>query len=250
MTKTATEPSLFDVMSSCRSMRRLGPEPVPEEMLVKLVEAGTKGPTAANAQNWRFVVVRDREVLGRIAKPWRRGIALMDELARRAPPRPAEDIESRRRTMKAVNYLAEHLEEVPALICVCIERDALGEAEARRPATLRASIRHLGLWGTLRLGRRARRNAEQELWGTAYPAAQNILLAARALGLGAAMTVPKVLAPPRTYEKILGLPKHVLLAAIIPVGYPLGRFGPVARQPVESFLSWDRYSPRPQSSVG
>jgi nitroreductase len=95
--------------------------------------------------------------------------------------------------------------------------------------------------GTLKLGLRAKRRSEQELWATAYAAAENVLLAARALGLGAVLTLPMVLAPPGTYEKILGLPPHVLLAAVIPVGYPLGSFGPVSRPPVESLISWDRY---------
>jgi nitroreductase len=236
-----TQTDLFEVMSNCRSMRRLSPRPVPEAVLVKLVEAGTRAPSAANAQNWRFVVVRDREVMTRIAQPWRRGIALLTEVAERAPARPGEDLMARSRTLDAVAYLAEHFEETPALICVCVQRDAAGEAASRSPVAVRAAVRHLGLWATLRLGRRARRNQEQELWASAYPAAQNILLAARAFGLGAVMTVPKVLAPPGTYEKILGLPRGVLLAAIIPVGYPLGRFGPVGRLPVDAFLSWDHY---------
>lgn len=55
------------------------------------------------------------------------------------------------------------------------------------------------------------------------------------------MTVPMVLAPPRAHEKILGLPRNVRLAAIIPVGCPLGRFGLVSRPPAESMISWDRY---------
>lgn len=251
MGRTNTHTDLFDIMYSCRSMRRLSPRPIPEEMLVKLVEAGTRAPSAANAQNWRFVVVRDREVLARMAEPWRRGIGLLMQVAEQAPARPGEDLLARSRTLKAVSYLAEHFEETPALICVCVGRDAVGEAASRSPQVLWAAIRHLGLQATLRLGRRARENREQELWASAYPAVQNILLAARAMGLGAVMTVPKVLAPPRTYEKILGLPRDVLLAAVIPVGYPLGRFGPVRRLPTEAFLSWDHYrnsTPLPPTS--
>lgn len=240
MAKTETELGLFDVLYSCRAMRRLSPQPVPVELLLRLVEAGTQAPSAANAQNWRFVVVRDREVLTEMAHPWRRGIGLMHELAERAPARPGEDLDARRRTMFAVEWLARHFESTPAVICVCVQRDAVAQRAARRPATLRAAIRHLGLWGTIRLARRARRNAEQELWANAYTAAQNVLLAARASGLGAVLTMPQVLAPPGTYERILGLPDDVLLAAVIPVGYPIGKFGPVARPPVENFVSWDQ----------
>ncbi|MDH5373638.1 MAG: nitroreductase family protein, partial [Acidimicrobiia bacterium] len=78
-------------------------------------------------------------------------------------------------------------------------------------------LRHLGFLGTLKVGLGAKRRREQELWATAYAAAENVLLAARALRLGAVMTVPMVLAPPGTYEKIFSLPTDVLLATIIPV---------------------------------
>jgi len=242
---TITQPGLFEMMYSCRSMRRLSPRPVPEALLLKLVEAGMHAPSAANAQNWRFVVVRNREVMASIAQPWRRGIAIMQEFADRAPARAGEDLDARRRTMRAVVHLADHFEETPAVICVCVRRDVIGESEARRFAALRSVVRHLGLWRALRLAQRARRNAEQELWANAYTAAQNILLAARASGLGAVLTMPQVLAPPGTYERILGLPDDVRLAALIPVGYPLGRFGSVSRAAPAQFVAWDRYEPAP-----
>lgn len=234
-------PPFFDVIYGTRSMRRLRPDPVPEELLVKLVDAGIRGPSAGNAQNWRFIIVRDRGMMKELAVPWQRGIGLFVDTASGAPARPGEDLGQRRRTLRSVMHLAEHFEETPALLCVCVERDAFAERLARRPSAILAAVRHLGLPGTLRLGLRARRNSEQELWASAYAAAENVLLAARALGLGAVMTLPMVLAPPGTYERILGLPRSVRLAAVIPIGYPAGRFGPVSRPAVESVISWDRY---------
>lgn len=239
MCETKTE--LFKVMYSCRAMRRLRPDPVPEELLLGLVEAATQAPSTGNGQNWRFVIVRDRDVIARMAEPWRRGNAFLTEAAMAMPARAGEDIEQRKRTLRAATYLAQHLTEVPALICVCVQHDRFAEKAARSGATLRAGLRHLGLWPMLRLALRARANTEQELWATAYPAVQNLLLAARAMELGAVLTMPLVLAPKGTYEKILRLPKGTLLAAVIPVGYPQGRFGPVTRPPVETFVSWDRY---------
>ena len=233
--------AFFDVVYNARSMRRLHPAPVAEELLVKLVDAAIRGPSAANAQNWRFVIVQDRTVMRRMAEPWRRGIGFFINNAERAPARPGEDLDQRRRTLRAVTHLADHFEETPAIVCVCVERDQIAERLARRPSAVLSAIRHFGWVGTLKVGFQARRRREQELWATAYTAAENLLLAARALGLGAVMTVPMVLAPPGTYEKILGLPRHVLLAAVIPIGYPLGRFGPVSRPPVESVISRDRY---------
>jgi nitroreductase len=228
-------------MYSCRAMRRLRADPVPEEVLLGLVEAATQGPSTGNGQNWRFVIVRDRDVIGRMAEPWRRGNAFLSAAAEAMPARPGEDLGQRKRTLRAATYLAQHLTEVPALICVCVQHDRIAERAARSGTALRAGLRHLGLWRLLRLARRVRANTEQELWATAYPAVQNLLLAARAMELGAALTMPLVLAPRGTYEKILGLPRGTLLAAVIPVGYPQGRFGPVTRPPVETFVSWDRY---------
>jgi nitroreductase len=75
---------------------------------------------------------------------------------------------------------------------------------------------------------------------TAYPAVQNLLLAARALGLGAVLTTQHFLAPGE-FERVLGLPATVTLAAIVPVGWPSGKFGPVARPAPETVVSWDRY---------
>ena len=236
-----TKTELFKVMYNCRAMRRLRPDPVPEETLLKLVEAATRAPSTGNGQNWRFVIVRDREVIARMAEPWKRGNAFLTETAEAMPAQPGEDLDQRKRTLQAATYLAQHLTEVPALICVCVQHDRVVEKAARSGATLRAGLRHLGAWRMLRLALRARANTEQELWATAYPAVQNLLLAARAMELGAALIMPLVLAPKGTYEKILGLPRGTLLAAVIPIGYPQGRFGPVTRRPVETFVSWDRY---------
>jgi nitroreductase len=239
---------LFETIYNCRAMRRIKPDAVPDGLLVRLVDAAIRAPSTGNGHHWRFVIVRDRSIVGRMAEPWRRGNAFFTEIALAAPPRPGEDIAQRHRILRAATYLAKHLTDVPALICVCVERDRVAEAAARRGTTLRTVVRHLGLANALRLSLAARSNIERELWATAYPAVQNLLLAARALGLAAALTMPMVLAPPGTYEQILGLPKGVMLAAVIPVGYPEGRFGPVTRPPAESFISWDRYRDRAEQS--
>jgi nitroreductase len=85
-----TSPGFFDVVYNTGSMRRLRPDPVPEEILVKLIGAGIRGPNAANAQNWRFIVVQDRQVMRRLAEPWRRGIGFFVGNAAGAPPRPGK----------------------------------------------------------------------------------------------------------------------------------------------------------------
>ena len=75
---------------------------------------------------------------------------------------------------------------------------------------------------------------------TAYPAVQNLLLAARALGLGAVLTTPQFFVPGQ-FEALLDLPSDFTLAAVIPVGYPMGKFGKVKRPGAEEVVSWERY---------
>ena len=104
-----------------------------------------------------------------LAEPWQRGIRLFMESASHAPARPGEDLEQRRRTLRAVRHLSEHFEETPAVVCVCIERDTFAEQLARRPSAILAAVRHLGFVGTLRLGLRARCNNEQEFWPPPMP---------------------------------------------------------------------------------
>jgi nitroreductase len=122
-----------------------------------------------------------------------------------------------------------------------VEDYLIVEKSARKPAAATAAVRHLELWGSLKLGPQVRHDMERELWSAAHPAAHNILVAVRAMGMGAVITMPMVPAPPGTCEGILAVPKAVELAAMIPVGYPEGRFGRVTRPPTESFISWDRY---------
>ncbi len=68
MTELSTTTDVFDVIHTCRAMRRLRPEPVPEELLVRLVDAAIHAPSSSNAQNWRFVIVREHEQKRRIAE--------------------------------------------------------------------------------------------------------------------------------------------------------------------------------------
>jgi nitroreductase len=76
---------------------------------------------------------------------------------------------------------------------------------------------------------------ERFTWSALYPAAQNILLAARALGLGSVFTTLHMAAEP-TVREVLAIPESIRIAAMIPIGWPAGRFGPVHRRPVEDFV--------------
>jgi len=240
-----TDPAdpLFDVMYQCRAMRRLRPDPVPEELLVRLVDAALQGPSGSNAQNWAFVIVRDPEQKQRVARAYQRAWAFYRSTIAAAPLRPHEDADRRERMERAGDHLAERLAEVPAIVFVAVVADKVFERALLSPSGLRQLVRHIGARSALRFLVGGQRSSALAAGSTAYPAVQNLLLAARALGLGAVMTTQHFFLP-GVFEDIVELPKGAVLAAVVPVGYPVGRFGPVTRPDPRTTLSWDRWSPQ------
>ena len=240
MAKPESREPLFDVMYSCRAMRRLKPDPIPEAVLLQLVDAALQGPSGSNAQNWAFVIVRDRAQKERVAAAWKPTWDFYLETFAKAPARPGEDVAARERMVAVGTQMVERIAEIPAIIAVGVKRDEALAKVLASPATLAAAVRHFGVGGAFRLLTHGTRTSAIADGSTAYPAVQNLLLAARALGLGAVLTTPNFFVPGR-FEAVLGIPKTVTLAALIPVGYPMGKFGPVKRPPAEAVVSWDRY---------
>jgi nitroreductase len=235
------EERLFDVMYTCRAMRRLKPDPVPEDVLRQLVAAALQGPSGSNAQNWHFVIVRERAQKERLAALWRKTWDFYLETFARAAARPGEDLASGERMIAAGTYMVEHMAETPAIIFVATKRDEQLVKVLSSPATLAALVRHFGIASAARMLLGSPRINGLADGSTAYPAVQNLLLAARALGLGAVLTTPQFFMPGK-FERVLGLPASVSLAAAIPVGYPVGKFGPVTRPDPERVISWDRWT--------
>lgn len=240
MTKPDSRELLFDVMYSCRAMRRFKPDPIPESVLLALVEAALQGPSGSNAQNWTFIIVRDRAQKERFAATWKPTWDFYLQTFAKAEARPGEDVAARERMIAVGTHMVTHMAEVPAIVCIGVKRDEALAKVLASPATLAAAARHLGIGGTIKLLTNGTRTSAIADGSTAYPAVQNLLLAARALGLGAVLTTPQFFVP-GAFENILGIPKTVTLAAIVPVGYPVGNFGPVKRPPATAVVSWDRY---------
>lgn len=206
------EHDLFHIMYTCRSMRRLKPDPVPDELIYKIIEAGTQAACGSGVQAWRFVVVTDPESKRQIAEIYQRGWCEAIKRYAEAGASPTED-----KNIIAATYLAEHMAEAPVLLFACLRARRM---HAKRLAQGSDFLRVMG--------------------GSIYPAVQNILLACRALGLGATLT-----AVTTQYEgeikAILGLPGNIMTYAMIPIGYPQGRFGSVSRLPVEQVTWRDHY---------
>jgi nitroreductase len=238
-TVPASDERLFDVMYQCRAIRRFTAEPVPEELLVQLVDAAVHGPSARNAQGrWAFVIVRDAAQKQRVKAVWQRAWAFYRALIEAGSSRPGEDAGGERARRDGDELLA-HLEDVPALIFVGVMADPDGRLG--RPS-LRTVVKLLGLRGTARFLGSLPATLGLANGSDAYPAVQNLLLAARALGLGAVLTTQHMFVPGE-FEKILGVPKSFTLAAIVPVGWPAQKFGPTRRPAPRSMISWDRWEP-------
>jgi len=204
---SANEPGIFEIMHTTRSMRRLKPDPVPNALIRQILEAGVAAANGGNMQRWRFLVVKDPKVkeivAGYYKRAWKENA--LPGYRTSAPP-PGTSAERFQRLLAAADYLAEHLQEAPVWIVPCLG----GAAPTRSTGS------------------------------SIYPAVQNMLLAARALGLGATLTTLHLRFEKET-EEALGLPPDVHSYALFPIGYPMGRFGPVARAPLADFVYQDQW---------
>ena len=203
---------LEEAMRTQRAVRRLKPDPVDDALVLRLIELATKAPSGSNQQNWEFVVVRDRAVKERLGRLNRRAFGLYSRIARRMAARDAK----MQRMIDAVRWQADHFEDIPVVIVACLR----GFRPFFPPI------------------------AATSFYGSIYPAVQNLLLAARAAGLGAALiTLP--LWSSLLARRTLGLPWNVAPCAVIPLGWPRGRYGPTTRRPVGEVVHVDRYGNRP-----
>ena len=206
------EMSVFDTMYHCRAMRRLDTREVPEALLIKLIDAANQAPSGSNMQNGRWILVRDAGVKQQLAELNAAAVkAYVGPRADNPGGLPHQSADKRKRMLQSVLWQMEHLHELPALIIACMTFDNKADA---------ATIARAG--------------------GSIWPGVQNLLLAARASGLGAAPTT-LALQDQDAARKVLNMPETMAAYCLIPVGYPLGNFGPVTRKPVEEIMRFDRW---------
>src|SRR4051812_2805200 len=231
--RRADREMIFEIMQTMRAMRRLKPDPVPREVLEQLVTAATWAPSAGNAQGYSYIVVTDRAQMRRLAVLWRKVVDFYLPLVENSPTTTTAR-EQGARALAAVRYQREHFAETPALIVACYGTNPPRSADL---PVLWRSLRGLGPrrgWMVARHLLRAKILADG---ASSYPGVQNLLLAARALGLGATLTVWHLFLE-NDFKRVLGMPRHVTPFALIPVGYPVGHFGPVRRVPATEVTHW------------
>jgi nitroreductase len=128
---------LFDAMYSARALRRLKPDPVPEEIITRILDAAIRAPSAGNAQNWAFIVVRDVEQRRRLGMIYRKASDIASEIYK-ARGRPAHMTDEQfRRFLTSGAYLWDHMGEAPVLLVPCL-RDRPPPPRATLPPSLQA----------------------------------------------------------------------------------------------------------------
>lgn len=193
-------PDFFDVVLSQRAARAFGPEDVDDETVTRILTAATHAPTAENSQPFVFVVVRDAALR-----------ALIGDITARVWQGGAKELETGRisdRFLVEVDRGAMGgVAAAPVLVVIC------GDTRLTFPQAMEASV---------------------------FPAVQNLLLAAHALGLGSTLTTLPVMGG-EELTSALNLPPEVIPMAVVPLGHLPKPLGPPSRQPVTEKAHLDRY---------
>lgn len=194
---------LFDAIYTQRAIRSYKPDQVPHDLILKVIEAATKAPSGANTQPWAFIVIDDRGKLDSLSEWAKDGFATMyaNALARQKPGDPPP--------FENLKVMIETFQVIPCIIVCCLVRP-----EGQPHGT--------GNYGSI------------------FPAIQNLLLAARGLGLGALLSSGWAQTHKADINEMLSLPDTVEPVAFIPLGYPdKQRYGKTTRRPVEEVTHWN-----------
>ena len=194
---------VFEAINTTRAMRRLKPDPVDDELIWKILEAAIRAPSGGNRQPWSFMVIRDDETKRKIGEWY---LEAWNATYGRVKDTVTADAQGARMYSSA-DHLAQNLGEVPVFII--------------------GIVRTVGA-GTSSSG------------SYIFPAIQNLMLAARALGLGTTLTTLHR-AHEADVKELLGVPEGFETACLIPIGWPKGKFGMGARRPVEEVTHWEKW---------
>lgn len=206
MDETA-DPGLFATIYSARALRRFRPDPIPDDVLFQVLDAAIRAPTGQNAQDWRFVLIRDEGVKQQLQRWAIDGWARYQPALAADPDRLAELPRTQRLSLASVAHLAANLATAPVVVLVC------------------------GLKGR-----------HSTPGGSTFPAVQNLLLAARALGLGG--SVFNLPLRRDALREMLAIPENNELYCLLPLGYPVDRHGPLRRKPVREVAYLERWGER------
>jgi len=215
---------LIDAILSTCAVRRFRPEPLDDEDVRTCLRAAVQAPSGGNIQPWQFVVVTDADTRRAIGAVYRRAYDRYEPAmaAIRPPARSSDEEVAFERMRRSARYLAEHLGEAPVLVLVCMPAISMTLTDAEGPLDV----------GTP--------------YASVYPAVQNLMLAARALGIGTTLTTVY-----RIYQeevrRLCAVPDRYEIVALVPMGRPVHgptAFRPRPRRPADTVTHWNRWGAR------
>lgn len=218
MATTAKPVDVFEAINTTRAVRRFTTEPVTDAEITACIRAATQGPSGGNIQPWQFLVVTDPATKRALGDVYRRAYSRYEPALLQAMPpfRSAEHKASFERMTQASRHLAEHLGDAAALVLFLMPNISM-------------SLQDDG--GTLDVG---------TPFASVYPAVQNFMLAARALGIGTTLTTVY-----RIYQNdvrtICAIPDRYEVVALIPMGRPQKPFRVGRRRAAEQLTHWNRF---------
>lgn len=223
---------LFKAMHSSRALRRFKSDPVPDEVLAKVMQAAICAPSAGNGQNWLFVIVKDAERRRQLGEIYRRaGAAVAAFYMRLGRPEHMSEKQYEKIATSGL-YLHEHLADAPVLLLACLRLENSLEPMKDLPRETQLAMTNSFPWTA---------------GASIYPAVQNVILACRAVGLGTCLTTNHVLFE-EDVKKVVELPPDYRTFALLPIGYPINRFGPVKRRPLAEVVALDKFGQAPEWS--
>ena len=193
--------SLGEAMFTQRAIRRFKPDPIPDEVIRDIMEAAIRAPNGGNTQQWHFIVVQEAETRRKLAEFYHEAWWAKRKDAGINGP---EDIPPGKSPMRSAMRLANEIGNAPLMVLICATAEGSGAA------------------------------------GSVIPAAQNMLLAARAFGVGGTITTLHPVVTERVHE-LFGIPETAQVVYCIPMGYPRGVFGSVTRKPLSEVCSTDHW---------
>jgi nitroreductase len=221
------EIDVFEAIHTARSLRRFKPDPVPEALISRVLDAAIRAPSAGNSQSWAFLVVRDTAMRGALGEIYQKASRIAEAMYA-ARGRPAHLSEQQfRRMMTTGADLWSHMGDAPVILIPAQHRPVVPVSAALPPDMRERYGAELAY-------------AERIRGASIYPAVQNILLACRALGLGTTITTNHIRCEDEV-KALLGLPDDVDTFAMMPIGWPIEEFGPVTRRPVAEIAYADRW---------
>ncbi len=202
---------IYEALYTTRAMRRVKPDPIPQRVQAKILDAAIRAPTGGNTQNWRFLLVDDKEMIGRLAPIYARcierlwGSIYKERIAAAEADPEAESSISDKKMVRSAQYLADHFADLPLLLFAFVQGDPSG--------------------------------------GSIFPAVWSAQLAARAEGVGTSLTQVLFFEPEPVLE-MLGVPdgQNWNMSCCVTFGYPTGKWGVAARRPAHEVAfrnSWD-----------